>query len=80
MTCKCDQCEGTAEPFTPNDPTMAEMKQLVFDFIDQSGLTLPELMEVYRDYDAFYHGDRRRPDYVDDAKMSYARNQLDEND
>lgn len=47
---------------------IAENKQLVFDFLDDSGLTIVELKEVFNDYDSYYHGDRKKPNYIEEEK------------
>ena len=61
------------EPFLDKDPTVPETMNNVFEYINNSGLSLPELKQVFRDYDSYYHGDMRKPDYVDEAAMSKAR-------
>lgn len=45
-----------------------ELKMTLFEYIDCCGLTMPEIMEVVGDYDAYYHGDRGRPDYPAERK------------
>jgi len=65
------------EPHYDIDPTMLETMNNVFEFIDQSGLNMAELKQVFRDYDAYYHGEIRKPDYVEEEKVRVAESYLD---
>lgn len=62
MSCNCTDC-------TCDSPIGLEMdKQNLFDYIESCGLSIAEIKEVIGDYDSFYYRERKRPDYIQEAK------------